>query len=69
MVGVRKAASWGGRRVNSGAKPSLRLDAGRLDDGPPLLDLGLMEGAQGLGRLLLAREYLLAKVGEPCAYA
>ena len=44
---------------------SLRLDVGGLDDRPPLLDLGLLQCAKRLGRLLLARENLLAKIGEP----
>ena len=34
---------------------SLGLDAGRLDDRPPLLDLGLLEGGERLRRLHLAR--------------
>ena len=47
-------------RVREAACPdSLRLDVGRLDDRPPLLDLGLMIGAEGFRRLLLARENLL----------
>src|SRR5262245_19989885 len=33
----------------------LRLDSGRLDDRPPLLDLGLLNGGERFGRLLLAR--------------
>src|SRR2546421_11972927 len=32
-----------------------RLDVGRLDDGPPFLDLGLVKRAESLRRLLLAR--------------
>src|SRR5215813_4594782 len=44
-----------------------RLDAGRLDDRPPLLDLSLMERGERLRRLLLRRHDLLAKVGEPLA--
>src|SRR5215469_5432661 len=43
------------------------LDAGRLDDRPPLLDLSLMERGERLRRLLLTRHDLLAKVGEPLA--
>jgi hypothetical protein len=47
---------------------SLRLDAGRLDDGPPFLDVGLLRGGQCLGRLLLAREKVQPKIAERCAY-
>ena len=38
---------------------SLRLDVGRLDDRPPLLDLGFLQRAEGLGRLPVAREDFL----------
>src|SRR5262249_10572744 len=41
------------------------LDARRLDDRPPFLDLGLLVCVQRLRRLLLAREYPLTEVGEP----
>src|SRR5436190_16372036 len=44
---------------------SLGLDVRGFDQRPPFLDLGLMECAQRLGRLLLAWIYLLAKLGEP----
>src|SRR3974377_2094194 len=48
--------------------PSFTLDAGRLDNGPPFLGLGLMEGVKRFRRLLVTREYLLADGGEPLAY-
>jgi hypothetical protein len=35
---------------------SFSLDVCRPDDRPPLVDLGLLKGGKGLGRLLLARE-------------
>src|SRR5260370_25112016 len=38
----------------------LRLDAGLLDDRPPLLGLGLVEGMKRFRGLLVAWEYLLA---------
>jgi len=44
---------------------SLRLDAGRLDDRPPFLDLGLLQRGERFRRLLLVREYLLREIGEP----
>src|SRR6185369_13083222 len=34
---------------------SLTFDVGGLDDRPPLVGFGLLEGAQGIRRLLLAR--------------
>jgi hypothetical protein len=40
------------------------LDARLLEDRPPSLDLGLVEGAERLRRLLLARRDLHAKVRE-----
>src|SRR5262249_61337582 len=47
---------------------SFRLDVRRLDDRPPLLDLGLLLGGERRWRLLLARQESLAQVGEPLAY-
>src|SRR5215831_5311501 len=46
----------------------LRLDARRLDDRPPFLGLGLVEGVKRFRSLLVAWKYLLADVGEPLAY-
>src|SRR5689334_15936199 len=43
---------------------SFNLDVGGLDDRPPLLGLGLVEGGEALGRLQLARGDVEAKVGE-----
>jgi hypothetical protein len=40
-------------------------DPGRLDDRPPLLDLGLVVGAERLRRLLITWENLLSKISEP----
>ena len=45
------------------AAGSLALDVRRLDDRPPLLDLGLLIRAERLWRLLLAREDLLSDSG------
>src|ERR1700692_4441874 len=45
-------------------KASVRVDVGGLDDRPPLLDLGLLVGAERLGGLLVARRDLLAEIGE-----
>src|SRR6516225_3402804 len=44
------------------------LDARSLDDRPPFLGLGLVEGMKRFRGLLVARKYLLADVGEPLAY-
>jgi hypothetical protein len=40
-------------------------DVSRLNDRPPLFDLGLLIRDEGFGSLLFAREYLLAYLGEP----
>ena len=45
-----------------------RLDIRRLDDRPPFLDFGLVKGGERLGRLLLARRYLLADIGQSLAH-
>src|SRR5262245_35075307 len=42
-----------------------RFDAGRLDDWPPFLDLGPVEGSKRLRRLLLARKDPLTEAREP----
>ena len=46
---------------------SLTLDVGGLDDRPPFVDLGLVEGSERFRRLLLARRNLLPEIGEPRA--
>ena len=43
----------------------LRLDAGRLDDRPPLLDLGLMQSAECFGCLLVAWRDFAANSSKP----
>src|SRR5262245_43529243 len=62
---------------NSGGEVSWRLrpkrwrrrlfafDIGRLDDRPPLLDFGLLESAERVGRLLVAWRTFLDYVSEP----
>src|SRR5262249_18521523 len=45
----------------------LCLDARRLDDRPPFLDLGLVEGSQPLRRLLVAWHNLITQVYKPLA--
>ena len=45
----------------------LRLDAGLLDDRPPLVDLGLVPGSERLRRLLFARRHFEAEIVEPLA--
>src|SRR5437764_8655713 len=47
---------------------SLNPDPRRLDDRPPFLDLGLVEGAEGLGPLLIARENILAEIVQARAH-
>jgi iron(III) transport system substrate-binding protein len=46
----------------------LRPNSRGLDDWPPLVDLGLLKSKKRLGCLLLAREHLLADVGEPSTH-
>src|SRR5215468_10532277 len=46
----------------------LRLDIRRLDDRPPLSDLGGLQRSQCLGRELVGREQLLAKLTQPLAH-
>ena len=46
-------------------QPSLRLDAGFLDDRMPLVDLGLRVGGERGGGLLLRRRDLLAEAEQP----
>src|SRR5262249_39989704 len=45
-----------------------RLDVRRLDDRPPLLDFGLVKGAERLWRLLLAGKNLVPQIGKPGAH-
>jgi hypothetical protein len=44
------------------------LDARRLDDRPPLLNLGLLESAQRLGSLLFAWRNTLSEIRESLAH-
>src|SRR5262249_59415654 len=46
---------------------SFSLDVRRSDDRPPLLDLGLLEGAERRRRLLLCRRNLLSHLDQPLA--
>src|SRR5215216_4605482 len=46
----------------------LCFDAGAPDQRPPFFNLGLVKSGERLGRLLLARRDLLAKVGEALAH-
>ena len=48
---------------------SFRIDSRSLDDGPPFLDLGLLQGAERLRALLLARRNVEAEIGHPAAHA
>src|SRR5262245_56032728 len=43
---------------------SLRLDAGSVDDRPPFLDFGLVQGAERFGCLLIARKDFLRKISK-----
>src|SRR3984957_16964689 len=52
----------------SDAAALLRLDAGVLDDRPPLLDLGPLQGAECGRRLLIARRAVLAEIGGARAH-
>src|SRR5689334_6435200 len=66
ISGSDRAAVSGARRVRSSivapARSAGRLDVRRLDDRRPLLDLGLVEGAEARRCLLVARGKLLADV-------
>src|SRR5258706_4436711 len=44
---------------------SFRRDAGRLDEGPPFFQFGLLQGAERLRCLLVRWKYFLTKLGEP----
>src|SRR5262245_49459189 len=66
-----RSANWrhlrcvGASRVRR--RKLLCLDARRLDDRPPFLDLGLVEGSQPLRRLLVAWHNLITQVYKPLA--
>src|SRR5215472_645428 len=47
---------------------SFHLDAGRLDDRPPLLDLGLVKRIERCRRQFLARKNVLRDVGQLLAH-
>src|SRR5688572_2775509 len=57
-------SKWISLETAAPASGSLHLDSCRLDDRPPLLDLGLVVSAMRLRRLLVAREDALAEIGE-----
>jgi hypothetical protein len=46
-------------------KISSSFDVGCLDDGPPPLDLGFLEGGERFRRLLIARRKLSARDTHP----
>ena len=46
------------REIMEYSVQSFQLDVRRLDDRPPFLDFGLVEGGEALRRLLLARSYV-----------
>src|SRR5882762_1093328 len=48
---------------------SLRFDAGGLDDGPPLLDLGLMKRSKRLRRLLVTRRNFEPEIAQAMAHS
>src|SRR5579864_5951384 len=54
-------ASLLNRHNQPNKKSVARLDAGRLDDRPPLVQLGLVVGGERLRVLLIGREYDLAE--------
>ena len=56
---VAKGQKW------KSAGLSFRFDASRLDDRPPLVDLGLLQRAKRLRGLLVARWQLLPQLGQP----
>jgi hypothetical protein len=65
MVQRSNALLTGGTRfVGYPAGRSFSFDPSFLDDRPPFLDLGLLQGAKCLGCLLVARKNLLPEIGE-----
>src|ERR1019366_8930467 len=63
----RRPSSAGIRKPSQNRKLGailLRFDICRLDDWPPLLDLGLVAGTECIRCLLLARENLLSEICE-----
>jgi hypothetical protein len=59
-----RTASAACRSWSASSSPSFALQLGRLDDGPPPLGLGLLERAQGFGRLPVMRRDLNAEIAE-----
>src|SRR6266478_1201802 len=57
-----------GQPFKSVGTDSLCLDPSRLDDRPPFLDLGQLQPAERLRRLLLARVDVLSKIGKPATH-
>ena len=55
-------------RAMSRSHRSFCLDPSRLDDRPPFVDLGLLQRAKRLGRLLVARRQLLTELGQPALH-
>src|SRR6516225_7700030 len=58
-------ALWNG----GDATLSFRLNARRLDDRPPFLDLRFVEGSKPLGRLLLGRSHIQSEFGKARAHS
>src|SRR5258708_4941765 len=57
-----QADDWTSLQIGTAA--SFSFDVGRLDHGPPLLDLRLRQGAEPIGHLLFARETPLSESRE-----
>jgi hypothetical protein len=57
------------RGVSPGRSASRLRSRRRLDDRPPFLYLGLLQGSQRFGRLLVGRKNLLTEIGETRAQA
>src|SRR5262245_22763033 len=72
VIAVRlKSTNWRHLRCVGASQVRRRkllcLDARRLDDRPPFLDLGLVEGSQPLRHLLVAWHNLITQVYKPLA--
>src|SRR5260370_8732893 len=61
------AGAQPGLQFPCATSPLFRLDIGRLDDRPPLLDLGALKRRKRLRRLLVARRNLQPEIGKPTA--
>src|SRR5262245_21806144 len=65
--GLRMQSLGFDRKVICG-RASIRLDARRLDDRPPLINVGSLQRSKHLRRLFLARRNFVLSIGETLAH-